>query len=229
MRRPSYRRVYVLLVCSYLLLVLAVLGVVDLFVALNKSVVQLVVVQVDSGETWKGSIVNTFPASKGTSLLPAGGASPTTGSNSNARPYDYLMIAIQCRSIGWPLVVWRKWSIQASNIDPRLPPPAVQAGVASVQGAIEAGTLQWPKELARSQSAAHTSVLSGVANIVIITAIIACPGIVIESVQRLRQRRRNSLRGRCPGCGYLLEGLRHSVCPECGARVRRTVVRRGGS
>lgn len=36
--------------------------------------------------------------------------------------------------------------------------------------------------------------------------------------QRLRARSIHR-RGRCPGCGYSLEGLDRDICPECGRRA----------
>lgn len=33
------------------------------------------------------------------------------------------------------------------------------------------------------------------------------------------RRKRRTLRNACPTCGYPLAGLKHPVCPECGAAV----------
>ena len=54
----------------------------------------------------------------------------------------------------------------------------------------------------------------------VVTAVV---GVVVRwGIDRRARRPRNGWRPQCASCGYLVRGLLHPHCPECGADLRLT-------
>jgi hypothetical protein len=84
---------------------------------------------------------------------------------------------------------------------------------------LRAGQLPWPRALAETPRLRYTRPLAMLFNgLVTLTAFLAIPALVpgMWFLRGAIRARRRAKAGLCLGCGYDLQGLQVTVCPECG-------------